>query len=402
MKYGFKTYSSILVAVTIDPTTRTPMRPSTVRAANAELVLAHLAGGEATTRAELAEQTSLTPQALGPILADLVDAGSVIEEPSLRSGPGRPPSAYRLDPLSALTIEVLIRFADFHVMVTDALGQTIGAERHRHKPGPTPRRLAKRVVTIAQRLIAPLGATFGVSSSLVVTVEGVVDEQRQIVVQSPAWKAAHVDLVALFRDLLDESVTVTVMSNERALALGALDLIDARPGELVAIVQISHQTHLLFAHDGTIISNRLGSSGLLEHYPVVGNQRVCHCGRTGCFGTVSSGSAVVQNYFELTGQRLDAAVDVIERIGRHDPDAIEAARSVTQWLAKTLVGLIRVFQPDRLVFTGAVGAPDSAGAQTLIDALRAELEDGFRDLPIDVVRPVIGSFGEPMAQLLLR
>ncbi len=377
------------------------MRPSTVRASNVELILSHLADGEAATRAELAEQTSLTSQALGPILANLVDAGSVIEEVSPRSGPGRPPSTYRLDPLSAFTIEVLIRFADFHVVVIDALGRTIGAERRRHKPAPTPRRLAKRVVAVTHRLVAHLDVTFDSSSSLILTIEGVFDEQRRILIESPAWKAKHVDLAALFGELFDAPMPLTVMSNDRAFALKSLELIDAAPTDLVAIVQISHETHLLLAVGGSIVSNRLGNSGLLAHYPVIGNDRVCSCGRTGCFTTVSSGSAVVENYFELTGERLDAAVDVIERIGAHDADAIEAARRVTEWLARCLTSLLEVLQPDRLVFTGAVGAPGTGGANRLIASVRSELGDQFSELPIDVVQPSLGSFDESMAEILL-
>ena len=69
------------------------MRATGVRGANKELVLAELHDGASFTRSELANRTSLTPQALGPILAELVEEGLVEVTTAARSGPGRPATA---------------------------------------------------------------------------------------------------------------------------------------------------------------------------------------------------------------------------------------------------------------------------------------------------------------------
>ncbi|MEZ5226863.1 MAG: ROK family protein [Acidimicrobiales bacterium] len=113
-------------------------------------------------------------------------------------------------------------------------------------------------------------------------------------------------------------------------------MIQPPASDLVAIIQISNQSRLMLAVDGEVIDNRLGSSGRLAHLPVEGNDRPCECGRTGCLGTVSSGAAVVRVYRELTDIQLDAGVDVIDRVHRGDPDAIEAARRSTEWLSRAL------------------------------------------------------------------
>lgn len=377
------------------------MRPAEVRASNAKLVLERLDNGEALTRAELAKLTSLTSQALGPILAELVAAGQVIEEPSRRSGPGRPPSAFRLDPLGLVTIGVVIRFADAYVVMSDALGRQLHAERVRHGRTAGPQPLVDQISTTIRELLHDHGVDLARSTRLQVTVEGIVDEERQIVVEAPAWKATNVSLGALFAAALGDGVSVTTVSNEHALAIEALEIVDAEPADLVAIVQISHHTRLLLAVDGVVVSNRLGSTGLLAHFPVVGNERVCDCGRVGCFGTVSSGSAVVRNYFELTGRRVDAAVDVIDRIGAGDRDAIEAASRSIDWLSRALAPLVRMLAPDRLIFTGAVGRPGSGGAAKLVEAVRAELDDDVSGMPIDVVQPGFALSDQTLATALL-
>ncbi len=373
-----------------DPVSPTPLRPKAIRAANAELVLSHLADGLATTRAELAIETSLTSQALGPILADLVGAGLVIEEPSQRSGPGRPPSAYRLDPQGAISIDLLIRFSDVLISAVDAIGTTFATTRFRHQHGPTPVRLTKRVAGAIEKLLEDAGVSPLARIDLVVSIDGIVDAERQVVLESAAWKATDVDVPELIRTVLPRADAVEVMSHDRRLSVWALAEIDARPTDLVAIVLISNQTHLQLALGGTLVSNRLGSTGSLAHFPIAGNDLACDCGRLGCFGTVSSGSAVVRVYRELTGEDLPAAVDVIDRVTQHDADAIEAVRRSSEWLARGLDALLEVHRPDRLVITGAVGSHQHGGGKQLAEILRAGLHRDRHDLPIDIIKPPSG------------
>ncbi|MEZ5375299.1 MAG: ROK family protein [Acidimicrobiales bacterium] len=377
------------------------VRPAGIRAANAELVLQSLADGRAATRSELAERTSLTPQALGPILGDLVNAAQVIEAPSERPGPGRRPSEYRLDPLGSLHVEVVIRFAGHHVVVRDALGGLLQFRRQRHVAGPGPARLVRSLATTVRTMVTDQGAEVGAATTLAITIEGIVDESRQLVLQTPAWRATDVALAPLFAKHLGPEIQVSTTSAERALAARALDVIQPPASDLVAIIQISNQSRLMLAVDGEVIDNRLGSSGRLAHLPVEGNDRPCECGRTGCLGTVSSGAAVVRVYRELTDIQLDAGVDVIDRVHRGDPDAIEAARRSTEWLSRALGPLLRMVQPDRLIVTGAVGREGSRGAAALVETLRSHLDDDLRCVPIHVVQPEFGTIDESLASVLL-
>ncbi len=366
------------------------MRPTAIRAANADLALSCLADGAAATRADLAGQTSLTPQALGPILADLVDAGLVIEEPSQRVGPGRPPAAYRLDPRGSVSIEVLIRYSDVAIVGVDALGATFFSTRLRHRHGLAPTTLAKRICSTIEALLAEAEVSDRADVQIIATIDGTVDNESQIVVECAAWNATSVDLTAILHKLLPMPASIEVMSHDRMLALRALSQIQPLPTELVAIVTISHQTHLQFAIGERLISNRFGHTGSLAHYPVVGNDRTCECGRTGCFGTVSSGDAVVRHYEQLTGERLPAAVDVIGRVRPRDDAAIEAVRQYTVWLGVALDAMFEVHQPDRLVISGAVGSEERGGGKKLHEIIRAQLREERRDLPIDVVQPAEG------------
>jgi predicted NBD/HSP70 family sugar kinase len=151
------------------------------------------------------------------------------------------------------------------------------------------------------------------------------------------------------------------------------------------IIQLNHDAHLYVASGGTLVTGRSGRTGDLAHLPVPGNDRRCDCGKSGCLRTVSSGHAVVTAYEELTGERLPAAVDVIERVASRDPHAITAVRRSVDWLAVALAPLLGVLAPDRILLTGAVGAADSGGVAYLTEAIREAVERP--DLPIEVVHP---------------
>jgi len=362
------------------------MRTPSLRAANERLVLECLSHGDASTRAELAASTSLTPQALGPILAGLIADGLVLERRRRSNGLGRPPTEYLLDPNGAMRALIVVRFSDVVVAVRDAADALVGVERTRHDAGGAqPTRLLRRAFRLLDQLIARSGRDPGRLSHVRIAIEGRVDTDRGVVHETPVWRARDTCVDEIARRLLPADVAVSVEGHAHALAASALDLARLDDGELAVIIQLNHDVHLYVASGGTLVTGRSGRTGDLAHLPVPGNDRRCECGKSGCLRTVSSGHAVVTAYEELTGERLPAAVDVIERVAARDPHAITAVRRSVDWLAVALAPLLGVLAPDRILLTGAVGASDSGGVAYLTEAIREAVERP--DLPIEVVHP---------------
>ncbi len=378
------------------------MRAPAVRAANAELVLRHLrsGAGSAKTRAELSLLTSLTPQAIGSILAELVDRGLVLEQPSSRVGPGRPPTEFRLDPEGRFCVVVILRFGDVHLIVEDALERVVAFRRFRQKAPTRPRPLVDRVVRVMTRLLESVDIPLDRVGRVEVTVEGRVDEDRLVVHESPLWSSTGLGLGGLFVEALPGGIELSLTSADRALAATAYHELGADPSELVVIVHIGHSIRLYLASDGVLLASRAGNTGSLHHFAVAGNDRRCPCGEIGCLGTVASGEAVITTYRDRTGIGLDAAADLIDRVGAGDLDAIEAAREAVDWLGRGLAPLLRVLDPDRVVLTGAVGGGDSPGSRQLIATVRRHLHPSQQSVPIHVVQPYFAE--QTMANLVLR
>lgn len=368
------------------------MRARSLRAANGQLVLDLLRGATALTRAELAELTSLTPQALGPILHDLTRDGLVSERVGQRSGPGRRPAEYLINPTGALRVTIVARYCDLALVVVDSMGAVMSVRHLRHEPATEPTPLLELAFTQLRIMLDEAESTLDRVVAADFVLEGRVDEAHLIVHETPAWRRRNANLAQAAAPHLAPGVTLTLSSADRASAANALTQVSPAPDELVAILQMGHDNQLLLAHGGQILSSRSGRNGNLSHLPVPGVDHRCPCGRTGCLGTVSSGRAVLANYHELSGERLPAAVDVITRVGRGDRQAIEAVRRSTVWLGVALAPILATLDPDRLIITGAVGTPNSRGVLHLTHAIRAQLPPELSEMGIDVVQPRVSDY----------
>ena len=121
--------------------------------------------------------------------------------------------------------------------------------------------------------------------------------------------------------------------------------------------------------DGKLSYGKSGFSGEIGHFPLLENNRVCHCGKTGCLETGASGSAVHRIFMEklkdgrastLTEKYSKAEEihieDIIDAVIEEDVLAIEVIEEIGTVLGRAIAGLINVFNPELIVIGGNVAA----------------------------------------------
>ncbi len=138
--------------------------------------------------------------------------------------------------------------------------------------------------------------------------------------------------------------------------------------------------------DGKLLHGRDSLAGEIGHVPMTDAGVACSCGGRGCLETLCSGTAIAQLGRGLAKRKPEVVARTVELAGG-DPEAITAkavfqaaaegekgAESIvheaTHWLARGLLLLIRVLDPDRIVLGGGVAL---AGKQ-LLHPLREHLE----------------------------
>ena len=118
--------------------------------------------------------------------------------------------------------------------------------------------------------------------------------------------------------------------------------------------------------DGKLYQGKSGFSGEIGHMHIYNNDIICHCGKTGCMETETSGSAllrkmnqklqeggtsvltdkVMKQHQELTLQ------DILDAIKKEDVLSIESLQRMAVELGTNLAGIINTFTPEMLVIGG--------------------------------------------------
>jgi predicted NBD/HSP70 family sugar kinase len=125
---------------------------------------------------------------------------------------------------------------------------------------------------------------------------------------------------------------------------------------------------------GMIINGKLsygksGFSGEIGHFPLLDNDQICHCGKTGCLETGASGSAAHRIFLEKLQEGRSSILsekyqkgeeitldDILNAVNEEDVLAIEAIEEIGTTLGRALAGLINLFNPELVVIGGKVAS----------------------------------------------
>lgn len=134
----------------------------------------------------------------------------------------------------------------------------------------------------------------------------------------------------------------------------------------VIFVNVSWGIGIGIIIDGKLYSGKSGYSGEIGHMHIYNNGIICHCGKTGCMETETSGSALQRKMQKLlseggTSILSDSVVNkkeeltlqaILNAIAKEDVLSIEALQKVAAELGNNLAGVINIFNPEMIVIGG--------------------------------------------------
>lgn len=281
--------------------------------------------------------------------------------------------------------------ADEFVLAIDVGGSQIKAEVLDRQANsivtgraPTPRgeRIIPAVVELGNELASQVrGFVAGVG----LVVPGILDVEPGVVVNAVNLDLRNVQIVEPVAAglglpvVLRHDVTAGGYAEWRMGAgRGVDDLLVVIVGTGIAAVIVTA---------GKVVTGGLGQVGELGHVVVRPDGEVCACGQRGCVETVASAAAIARAYESATGQTVDGAADVGERLGRDDAaDAVWTA--AVGALSDGLLAACALFSPSRIVVGGGLAA---AGGR-LLDPLRDQMTKTWRVPAVpELVRAELGS-----------
>lgn len=349
------------------------------------LRLLHVQG--ATSRADLTAFTGLNRSTVKTLTGDLAAAGLVRESaPVGRGGAGRP--SINVEPESGGVYVLALDIGVAHLtavrvglggVVLDRreLAQTIGD----YAVARTLKRL-ERLTRALLAGVAPGGTCVGIG----VGVCGVVSSDDGVVRFAPNLGWVDVPLRALLAERLATSLPI-VLGNDGDLGARAENLRGVGHG-LTDIVYVSGEVGI---GGGIILGGRAlrgtgGYAGEIGHMCVDPRGKLCRCGRRGCWETEISDQAVLSATGAAAGTPL---ADVLAAYLAGERWTQAGMRRVGRYLGLGVANLVNVFNPELIVFGGAVRHIYTATEPLVREALAAALA-----APVEQVRLAVAGLGD--------
>ncbi len=134
----------------------------------------------------------------------------------------------------------------------------------------------------------------------------------------------------------------------------------------IIFVNISWGIGIGIIFDGKLYLGKSGFSGEIGHMHIYNNDIICHCGKTGCMETETSGSALLRKMKEALENGGTSVLsdkvknlhqeltlqDILDAIQKEDVLSIETLQKVAVELGTNLAGIINIFNPEMLVIGG--------------------------------------------------
>ena len=106
--------------------------------------------------------------------------------------------------------------------------------------------------------------------------------------------------------------------------------------------------------DGALLAGRSGYAGEVGHMKINPDGHRCRCGGRGCWESEIGAAAVLRRAGRRATDVRAGVARVLSDARAGDPEASRAVSETGRWIGRGAANLINIFNPDVLVFGGAL------------------------------------------------
>lgn len=331
--------------------TGVPTGTEYVRRQNTGLVLRSLRGQGPATRTELARRTGLAKATVGTIVAELEAARAVTQDDSVPSGRGRPGRPVTLTGESIIGLGLEVNVDYVAAVALDLAGQVRIVETRPVETAGTPPR-ARELVKLATDVRTALVDVGHTVVGATVAVPGLVAHDNRTVSWAPnlGWDGRQ--LAAEIEQSFGDACPTTIDNDANCAALA-----EAAHGVTTDVQHSLYITGTIgigggIVQDSQLLRGGAGFAGEVGHMPIGNPERVCGCGRLGCWEASIGLRAMLSAVdMEEAATPLQTAMAVAERAAG-DPTTRAALAGLGRDLGTGLATLAAVLDPAAIVLGG--------------------------------------------------
>jgi glucokinase-like ROK family protein len=321
--------------------------------------------GQAITRPDIARVTGLGRAVVTQRVADLIDAGLVVDGSRAESTGGRPSRSLAFNVGLGSLLVAELGATSVHAAITDLGGDIIERRQEVIDIAAGPEVVLAALETIFDALVRshPSPDVWGIAVGLPGPVEFRTGSPTSPPIM-PGWDRypVRVRLSARYHapTWIDNDVNLLALGElRRGLAVGVADAIFIKIGTGIGAGLIS---------DGHLHRGAQGAAGDIGHVRVSETtSEVCRCGKIGCLEAMAGGQAIARQGLAaaqaghsavlaevLTEGRTITAKDVSSAAARGDLVANEILTESGRLVGQTVAAMVNFFNPSLVIIGGGV------------------------------------------------
>ncbi len=313
--------------------------------------------------ADLSKELNTSIPTITKLVGELMDEGFLVDMGKLGTNGGRRPSIYGLNPSAGYFVGTDVKKESISIAVTNFKGQTVDYLEELPFVVENSESSFRELCTTIKKYLADSGINPSDVLGYGVNLTGRVNNETGYCFSYFIGEDRPIS--AFLQEELQAEVFVE--NDSRAMTYGEYICGVANNEKNMLFINVTWGLGMGMIIDGKLSYGKSGYSGEIGHFPLLDNDQICHCGKTGCLETGASGSALHRIFTEklregrasLLSEKFNkgeevSLIDILNAVNEEDVLAIEVVEEIGTVLGRALAGLINLFNPELVVIGGIV------------------------------------------------
>ena len=326
-------------------------------------ILGHCINDGNFSLADLSKEINISIPTTTRLIEELMDEGFIEDMGKQDTNGGRRPSIYGLNPSAGYFVGTDIEKSTISIAITDFKGQIVAYNADIPFTVESSVNSFRQLCETIRQCIGKSGIDMENVLAYGVNLSGRVNNETGYCFTYFIGEDRPI------ASLLEEELQapVFVENDSRAMTYGEYICGVAHDEKDMLFLNVTWGLGMGMIIDGKLSYGKSGFSGEIGHFPLLDNDQICHCGKTGCLETGASGSAAHRILLEKLQEGRASVLsekhhrgeditlnDILNAVNEEDVLAIETIEEVGTTLGRAIAGLINIFNPELVVIGGKV------------------------------------------------
>lgn len=313
--------------------------------------------------ADLSRELNTSIPTITKVVGELIESGYLEEVGKLDTSGGRRPSIYGLNPGAGYLVGIDVRRKFLNIVITDFKGSVIDFQENIGFGIQNSEESFCQMCDLVKAQLIQAGIGLDKVLAYGFNLTGRVNNETGYCFTY--FLGEDKPIASVLEAQMGKPVFVE--NDSRAMTYGEYICGVGSKENNMLFINISWGLGMGMILDGKLSYGKSGFSGEVGHFPMLNNNQICHCGKTGCLETGASGSAVHRIFMEKLQEGRSSTLsetfnkgekihieDIIAAVNEEDVLAIEVIEEIGTVLGRAIAGLINLFNPELIVIGGTI------------------------------------------------